>query len=188
MDYYEQWLAHHGIKGQKWGVRRFQNADGTLTRKGMQRYNTAEDRYKKTSSAYQKAKEDYKSGKITERELGLAKGDNKGARREMRSAYKNVKFQASRDRGKSQVQKGGTIAGNRIKAVGMIMTSTAVNIGARQVNRMLLERGKVSLSTYMKAKVAINVGTMAVNAAITGNTIKKNTEIRRYRYGKQNQY
>lgn len=27
-------LAHHGIKGQKWGVRRFQNPDGTLTAAG----------------------------------------------------------------------------------------------------------------------------------------------------------
>lgn len=31
-------LMHHGIKGQKWGVRRFQNADGTLTAKGQKRY------------------------------------------------------------------------------------------------------------------------------------------------------
>lgn len=29
-------LQHHGIKGQKWGVRRFQNADGSLTTAGKQ--------------------------------------------------------------------------------------------------------------------------------------------------------
>lgn len=31
-------LQHHGIKGQKWGVRRFQNADGSLTAEGKKRY------------------------------------------------------------------------------------------------------------------------------------------------------
>lgn len=30
-------LYHHGIKGQKWGVRRFQNEDGTLKKSGYQR-------------------------------------------------------------------------------------------------------------------------------------------------------
>lgn len=34
----EHELYHHGIIGQKWGVRRFQNADGTLTKAGKQRY------------------------------------------------------------------------------------------------------------------------------------------------------
>ena len=35
-------LQHHGIKGQKWGVRRFQNKDGSLTAKGKKRYNDDE--------------------------------------------------------------------------------------------------------------------------------------------------
>lgn len=34
----ETYLAHHGVKGQKWGVRRYQNADGTLTDAGKRRY------------------------------------------------------------------------------------------------------------------------------------------------------
>lgn len=32
------YLAHHGIKGQKWGVRRYQNPDGTLTPEGRRYY------------------------------------------------------------------------------------------------------------------------------------------------------
>lgn len=33
-------LVHHGIKGQKWGIRRFQNADGSLTAAGRRHYGT----------------------------------------------------------------------------------------------------------------------------------------------------
>lgn len=36
MNEYE--LYHHGIKGMKWGVRRYQNADGSLTSAGKRRY------------------------------------------------------------------------------------------------------------------------------------------------------
>ena len=53
------YIQHHGIKGQKWGVRRFQNKDGTLTTAGKKRVkelnNTATEKYtgsKHDSPAY----------------------------------------------------------------------------------------------------------------------------------------
>ena len=36
--YYGQELYHHGILGQKWGLRRYQNEDGTYTEEGRLRY------------------------------------------------------------------------------------------------------------------------------------------------------
>ena len=36
----DNYLCHHGIKGQRWGVRRFQNEDGSLTAEGKERYNS----------------------------------------------------------------------------------------------------------------------------------------------------
>ena len=40
MDYLQtRELYHYGIKGQKWGVRRYTNEDGTLTQEGQTRYN-----------------------------------------------------------------------------------------------------------------------------------------------------
>lgn len=51
-------LYHHGIKGQKWGVRRYQNKDGSLTNAGRKRRNEFSDTEKsvinKLSNSYSK--------------------------------------------------------------------------------------------------------------------------------------
>ena len=75
IDFYN-YIEHHGIKGQKWGVRRYQNPDGSLTEEGKQRYlnpdgSLSDKAPLKIKSAYnryitQKTQEEAKSGVLYE--------------------------------------------------------------------------------------------------------------------------
>lgn len=51
MEKNEEMLEHHGIKGQKWGVRRFQNKDGTRTALGKKRESSPDAKEKEARKA-----------------------------------------------------------------------------------------------------------------------------------------
>ena len=51
---YPDYLMHYGIFGQKWGVRRYQNVDGTLTEEGKQHYSKTpeSEKWKKSDAEH----------------------------------------------------------------------------------------------------------------------------------------
>lgn len=83
MDYY--YLVHHGIKGMKWGVRRFQNPDGTLTEAGKKRYKIDSDGNIRKLSKEEKASMRQEARRVSEFERSYSKnwinGYNKAADR-----------------------------------------------------------------------------------------------------------
>lgn len=62
-DIYSEELYHHGIKGQKWGIRRFQNEDGTLTEEGKARYGSISKKYQKNYRQYRRYDKKYGPGR-----------------------------------------------------------------------------------------------------------------------------
>lgn len=68
------YIAHHGIKGQRWGVRRFQNEDGSVTPAGAKRYYDSEGNL--TNRAKKHIEKEYKKAvKAGDKELYKREND-----------------------------------------------------------------------------------------------------------------
>lgn len=74
--HYDSVIEHHGVRGQKWGTRRYQNPDGTLTPLGRKKLGRIERKVSKLGNNVNQSKSRYmqlakkkKNGTATEKEL-----------------------------------------------------------------------------------------------------------------------
>lgn len=68
-EYYNNlYLAHHGIKGQKHGRRRWQNEDGSLTPAGREHYGVGDPREEGSTDNYSNEYNDYDRAQAEDRE------------------------------------------------------------------------------------------------------------------------
>lgn len=169
-------LYHHGIKGMKWGVRRYQNYDGSYTQKGLKRYHKAEQDYEAASRKAQEAKQAYKSYRGTKQDYKAAKYQARQAKRELDKSYDRLKFDKRADEGKKLYKQGKTITENNQRA----KTTSALIVMGSSVASYALHNG---FGDEPIAHVAGNVvvsGAAAVNTILGAKTVSENRKLRAY--------
>jgi hypothetical protein len=119
-------LYHHGIKGQKWGVRRYQNADGTLTSEGKKRYDDSDSGNTSTKRTTNKDRKNMSDEQLKSRISRL----------KLEKELKNLE--------KDTIDDGKAYATDILKEIGKKTVTTAVT-GA------VLYAGKVAISKQFDA-------------------------------------
>ena len=186
---YNQELYHHGVKGMKWGVRRYQNVDGTLTKAGRKRYgedldindksrvNIARIRKGEARRRLDVAKENNSTNKTRIAEL---QGRVRGAKRTEKEMKKV-------DKGAALAAKGQTISGNKMKSYAAIGAARITSIGftAFLNSRMssLQAQGKWTPGHQAVAETLNTVGSYGIQGLGLAYAAKKasdNSKIRAY--------
>lgn len=156
-------LYHFGIKGMHWGIRRFQNEDGTLTEAGKKRYKEA----KKDADEFARAKMFYGEGAGTRRKLIKAKVEEKSKDAGYKEAFDYAMTQqdmnkhadaAKRERKakdvKNNVQKTGRgivniLAGSPERA-GATLVATYAALHYTGLDKKIIEKGKQGVDWAMR--------------------------------------
>ena len=138
---YSDELSHHGILGQRWGIRRYQKKDGSLTPAGLKRYGS-EANYKKIQRAEATARKEAEKAKYRARtEKEIAKINKK---------YKINKPDVKKEEAKAKEETKEKEKSSKPKAK-TINEMTDDEIRAR-INRIQLENQLKSLTPVQQTK------------------------------------
>lgn len=160
-------LSHHGIKNQKWGRRRYQNKDGSLTTLGYEHY-YGENGISKDNS---KKKTEVLTSVYDEQESSAMKSHNRKSSRKVRTASYNDEAQISSNKKKAYKKKKTLEKDSEYStatendAVGEIMIygtedeygrKVPARVTVQTANGIVEGYGKVPLSEVMKSNGSKN--------------------------------
>ena len=175
------YLEHHGIKGQKWGVRRYQNFDGSYTKAGLQRYYKSLDKYQQKKAEYKAIKKDKTKSKY---EKQYAKGKMLEAKRRMNKDYKHLKYDKLGDEGKVLYAQGKRITENtRVTSFLNKAGSAAITASVLSYKYKDLIEDQLGISVDTKVSVALaSAGAVAIGASAIKSVLdeRPNKRLRAY--------
>ena len=160
-------LVHYGVKGQKWGRRRYQNKDGSLTPAGRERYGS-EENFETQYPAEQKAVlKGSKTAVDGAKEINRASREmhNERTRKQQKKADKAVE-EAVRERARNMSDKELREAVNRL--------NMEENNTRMIQNRERIDVGESKASKFMDhAATALTVTSTALSIALAVKELKK---------------